>query len=159
MIHLFYEGNFYRAYEWSAWLCHRYMKEFKPTHRILKNIEDSVVFVGFPVTSLEKYVPSGATLATNDDKSVDVVLPVEMLPVNSDAEVLSFDFVNWKSSVPLTEASKRRVEEEKNGVQQHSPMRLTDVMHWILAYPIEQRSPMECMAFLAEIKQQVAEIF
>ena len=24
VIHLFQEGTFYRAYEWSAWLCHRY---------------------------------------------------------------------------------------------------------------------------------------
>ena len=23
VIHLFQEGTFYRAYEWSAWLCHR----------------------------------------------------------------------------------------------------------------------------------------
>lgn len=25
VIHLFQEGTFYRAYEWSAWLCVRYM--------------------------------------------------------------------------------------------------------------------------------------
>ena len=28
-IHLFAEGMFYRAYEWSAWLCVRYVNEFK----------------------------------------------------------------------------------------------------------------------------------
>ena len=31
VIHLFREGTFYRAYEWSAWLCCRYINEFKPT--------------------------------------------------------------------------------------------------------------------------------
>ena len=41
VIHLFQEGTFYRAYEWSAWLCHRYVKEFKPTHRLLKDSDDS----------------------------------------------------------------------------------------------------------------------
>ncbi len=25
-IHLFVEGSFYRAYEWSAWLCLRYFR-------------------------------------------------------------------------------------------------------------------------------------
>ena len=35
-IYLIPEGTFYRAYEWSAWLCHRYVSQFKPTHRLLK---------------------------------------------------------------------------------------------------------------------------
>lgn len=63
VIHLFQEGTFYRAYEWSAWLCHRYVKEFKPTHRLLKDSDDSIVFVGFPLTSLERYTPEGASVA------------------------------------------------------------------------------------------------
>lgn len=33
VIHLFQEGSFYRAYEWSAWLCHRFINQFKVTHR------------------------------------------------------------------------------------------------------------------------------
>ena len=33
VIHLFREGTFYRAYEWSAWLCVRYFAELKVTHR------------------------------------------------------------------------------------------------------------------------------
>lgn len=36
VIHLFREGTFYRAYEWSAWLCLRYFTELKVTHRMLK---------------------------------------------------------------------------------------------------------------------------
>ncbi len=38
-IHLFVEGSFYRAYEWSAWLCVRYCAELKVTHRLLKGGE------------------------------------------------------------------------------------------------------------------------
>lgn len=33
VIHLFREGTFYRAYEWSAWLCCRYISQFKATRR------------------------------------------------------------------------------------------------------------------------------
>ncbi len=39
VIHLFPEGTFYRAYEWSAWLCVRYFAELKVTHRMLKGGE------------------------------------------------------------------------------------------------------------------------
>lgn len=62
VIHLFQEGSFYRAYDWSAWLCHRFINQFKVTHRHFKNIEQAVLFVGFPVTSLSKYVAEGAVV-------------------------------------------------------------------------------------------------
>ena len=51
VIHLFPECTFYRAYEWSAWLCQRYFTELKVTHRLLKGGED-IVFVGFPITCI-----------------------------------------------------------------------------------------------------------
>lgn len=56
VLHFYQEGSFYRAYEWSAWLCHRYINQFKVTHHHSKSIEHSVLFVGFPVASLEKYL-------------------------------------------------------------------------------------------------------
>lgn len=50
-IYLFPEGTFYRAYEWSAWLCCRYINQFKATRRELKGEQgETVVFIGFPVT-------------------------------------------------------------------------------------------------------------
>lgn len=57
VINLFQEGTFYRAYEWSAWLCVRYVQEFKTTKRLFKNEDTSLVFVGFPITSLQKFIP------------------------------------------------------------------------------------------------------
>ncbi|MCQ2259272.1 MAG: hypothetical protein MJZ41_14980 [Bacteroidaceae bacterium] len=52
VINLFQEGSFYRAYEWSAWLCSRFIRDFKVTNKNLKNIETPVCFVGFPITRL-----------------------------------------------------------------------------------------------------------
>lgn len=49
-LHLYREGTFLRAYQWSAWLCVRYIQDFKATKRKFKNEDASVVFVGFPVT-------------------------------------------------------------------------------------------------------------
>ncbi len=74
-VYLFQEGTFYRAYEWSAWLCVRYIQQFKTTKRMFKNEDASIVFVGFPVTSLEKYTVSGAEVTVAEDKSVCLVLP------------------------------------------------------------------------------------
>ena len=152
-IYLIPEGTFYRAYEWSAWLCHRYVSQFKPTHRLLKNTEDSVVFVGFPMTSLERHIPNGATVTELEDKTIALVL-VENIFGETTTEQLQTDFANWKKSVPLVKSKNnselriKNFELEKGGL---------DILKRILAYPIEQHSPMEAMAFLSEIKQQLSE--
>lgn len=48
-VHLWHEGSFLRAYEWSAWLLCRYVHEFKVTRRQFKGLDTPVVFVGFPI--------------------------------------------------------------------------------------------------------------
>lgn len=156
-IYLYQEGTFYRAYEWSAWLCFRYIKQFKPTHRLLKDSDDSIVFIGFPVTSLQKYTLEGGEVTYMDDNNVAVSIPENTIGDGLDAARMSADFDNWKSNVPMTESSKKKLEESQrfpNG----TPPRLTDILRDVMSYPIEQHSPMECMSFLAEIKQQISMI-
>jgi hypothetical protein len=157
VIHLFREGTFYRAYEWSAWLCLRYFTEMKVTHRLLKSGED-IVFVGFPLTSFDRYTPQGAVVSPLGDKGIDMTLPADTFAPDVDIESLRTGFEDWKQCHPLTEASKKKVEEEKALAERNAHPRLTDVMLRILAYPIEQHSPMECMAFLSDIKQQISAI-
>lgn len=74
-IHLFQEGNFYRAYEVSAWLCHLHISQFKVTHRHVKGIDQTIAFVGFPLSSLDKRKPEGAVVETVADKHIVVSLP------------------------------------------------------------------------------------
>lgn len=157
VIHLFPEGTFYRAYEWSAWLCHRYFTELKVSHRLVKGGED-IIFVGFPLTSLDRYTPERATVLPSGDKNIEITLPTETFAPEVDLESLRMGFDDWKQCQPLTEASKKKVEEERARTERNAHPRLTDIMLRILAYPIEQHSPMECMVFLSDIKQQISEI-
>lgn len=57
-IHLHKEGTFMRAYDWSAWLCCRYLHEFKVNKRAFKGIDQPVAYIGFPETSLAKWMPA-----------------------------------------------------------------------------------------------------
>lgn len=161
-IFLIPEGTFYRAYEWSAWLCHRYVSQFKATHRLLKNTEDSVVFVGFPITSLERHIPEGATVTEQEDKTMAVILPETLFGEETTTEQLQTDFANWKASVPLVKSKEQGTKNQEQGSKNQDKNGMTDVsvegiMKRILAYSIEQHSPMEAMAFLSEIKQQLSE--
>ncbi len=143
VIHLFKEGTFYRAYEWSAWLSVCYFTELKVTRRLLKGGED-IVFVGFPLTNLERYTPANSNVKPYGDACVDLLLSFPVFPSDASIESLQSSFANWKQSQPLTEASKKKQQEEKAIADRNTHPRLTDVMLRILSYPVEQHSPMEC---------------
>ena len=155
VIHFYQEGSFLRAYEWSAWLCCRYLNDFKATRRVLKGADDTMVFIGFPITSLEKYSSDGREIMNVDDKAVDMVLPEELLK----GEFTEQDFEHWKQSVPLTESSRKERQNVLQTVQSTGQaMSLTSIMQRVLAFPIESKSPLDCMVFLADVKQQLATI-
>ena len=71
-------GDFYRAYEWSAWLIvviayndevRKQSKDRKPlklSHKQLANSEDTFCFVGFPIKSMEKFIPTRTGFESTD---------------------------------------------------------------------------------------------
>ena len=79
-----------------------------------------------------------------------------------DLEVMAAAYADWKDAVPLTEnnaqhkASNKPTDGEAAGGI--VPNTLTGIMQRVLAFPIESRSPIESMTFLADIKRQLAEM-
>jgi len=156
-IQLFPEGTFYRAYEWSAWLCCRFINQFKPTRREVKGeLGETAVFIGFPITSLGKFLPDDAQMVANDDKSITITLPNAVQGM--DETRLREAFEEWKSAVPLVAPRKGAVKEELKNMVDSQPHRMSEIMLRILAFPVEQKTPMECMAFITEVKQQLAQL-
>lgn len=155
-IHLFQEGSFYRAYEWSAWLCHRYIYQFKVTHKHLKNIEESVLFIGFPVSSIEKYTPKDAIVNKVDEKELVIQL---LIDDGMSIDIMQTDYQMWKSSIPIQtsqNAEYKSPAKVKPLIAESQQMSITGIMQQILAFPLENRTPMQCMTFIAETKQQLA---
>ena len=162
ILHLHREGSFYRAYEWSAFLACRYLHEFKANKRVFKGLEQPVAFIGFPETSINKWMPEGAEQTAIEDKHLAIRLP-EMLFAGDTAEVLDAAFAEWKEAIPLSETQakgdKKSKSQADNGIvtgNMEGGVTLTSVMQRILAYPIESKSPLESMAFLADVKRQLA---
>lgn len=158
VIHLFREGTFWRAYEMSAWLCVRCLHEFKATKRQMKDVAQPVVFVGFPASSFDKWVPDNLERQVVDDKHVVVMVGADRLP-STEPEELADMFAIWKDNVELSPASKPKEKMKQPGdtsrpaATAHS---LTEVMKQILAYPLESKSPVDNMLFLAELKSQLS---
>lgn len=158
-VHLHKEGSFLRAYEWSAWLCCRYLHDFKVNKRQFKGIDEAVAYIGFPETSLQEWIPEGAWQRVEDEKHLVMTLPEVM--VNEVPEALATAFEEWKDAIPQTESNpgmrKKGGKEAGNAGDVRAdevPLTLTAVMQRVLAFPIESKSPIESMTFLADIKQR-----
>lgn len=160
VVHLFSEGSFLRAYEWSAWMLCRYVHQFKVTRRAFKGVDEAVAFIGFPKTSLAKFMPEGCAVRALDEKHSVAELPMN-LP-DAEVEALANEFTAWKEGVPLAEPSGKGRPTSASSVplaETQQPLHfttLTDAMRAVLAFPLEKRSPIECMLFLAELRGQLA---
>lgn len=160
-LHLWREGSFLRAYEWSAWLACRFLHDFKVNKRQFKGADDPVVFIGFPEGSLTKWMPEGTAQRVEEENHLVLTLPKQMLA--DSMETIDGDYAEWREGIPLTDA-RERPKKGKGVTDGSSPaadgdsLTLTGVMQRILAFPIESKSPLESMAFLAEVKQRLAQM-
>ncbi|MBQ6209987.1 MAG: hypothetical protein IJK42_09495 [Prevotella sp.] len=161
VVHLHKEGTFLRAYEWSAFLSCHFIHQFKVNKRMFKGIDQPVAYIGFPETSLAKWMPEGAEQEAIGEKHLAIRLPSLMLAGDA-PETLDPVYGEWKEGIPLTESKEkgdRRADgNDVFGGGGDGRVTLTSVMQRILAYPIESKSPMESMSFLADVKRQLANL-
>lgn len=162
-LHLHREGTFLRAYDWSAWLGCSYLHDFKASKRLFKGIDEPVAYIGFPETSLHKWLPEGAEQRVEDEKHLVIILPQAMF--TDMPEAMTEAYFQWKESVPLTEhqpGQRKRGGGEKDGLfgdgAGEGNVTLTSIMQRVLAFPVESKSPIESMLFLADIKQRLASL-
>lgn len=156
-LHLYQEGSFLRAYNWSAWLACRFLNEFKVNKRQFKDVGDAVAFIGFPEKSLDKWLPEGVEQTAVAEKHLVLRLPDVLL--GNDPDSLMNDYNTWMESIPLTatkEASKKNTSGVERAKSSAGAETLTAIMQQILAWPVENRSPLESMTFLADVKVRLA---
>ena len=89
-IHLYKMGDFWRVYEWSAWLIstvtfndevrirysNRQPLAVTRMHRTDK--EGTYCFVGFPIRSLDKFVPERKNFESADEKHLIITIELPM---------------------------------------------------------------------------------
>ncbi len=66
-IRLYAEGIFYKAYERSAWVACRVLHPFMVKKRAVRKVGQEVVSIGFPKTSLTKWVGTRRVEPIGDD--------------------------------------------------------------------------------------------
>lgn len=173
VIHLFKDGSFYRAYEWSAWLTavvafnelvRKGTQDRKPltvTRKKDKNSDGTFAFVGFPLNSMDKYIPSKIGFNPISDSQIDISIELPSDIGEVSFEAISKKIEEWKDGVPIKEEKpkKGKSDDIPFAMPSDRPMSITGIMTQIIAYPLEQKSPMDVVAFVSDIRKRLVMLF
>jgi hypothetical protein len=164
------DGKFYHAYNQSAWL----VKQFVCTEALQRQRGDAkmlqasrypskngeYVMLGFPVESLSKYIPayeSARKMEEGDD--MEIVTQADFGDA-SQAD-LQQQYEAWAAELPVKEKRGKAMTEVSHSDGEAPAIArsgLFGIMQQLLAYPVEQKTPAENIAFISQLRQQAAEL-
>ena len=133
----FADGTFYAAYERSAYLATRLLPPLKVTCRFRKAVEQTVAQVGFPASSLPKF--AGDLRIEQQEGLLSLLLP-------EDFTFAEEEFEAWKQSLPV----QRQEEGPRPSAKSQGA-----IIESILNFPLESRSPIEALLFLADLRKRL----
>lgn len=161
VIHLHQEGKFLRAYEVSAWLFSRFVNEkYKISNKSYKGQKGTVALLGFPPDSLEKLLTQERCAHFGkvrvNDTLTDLHVPSELIPDDYEADLFLEDYARWKRELPKDEPAVDPLTDKPAAPGKTTALGL---LQKALAFPVERKSPIECQAFLCDLRTEIASIF
>ncbi len=156
-IYLLREGMFYRAYNRSAMRIVTYLKPFKVNHKYVKTVQQEILYVGFPCSSL----PSIKKLAIDKGWQVtdsDSMTPSHAITKQNDIDSLSSMIVvqGVSNKEEDYQAWVEKQFADSEGVTPSHPLtKPSELAKLITDFPIENATPMEALMFVNKLKQLV----
>lgn len=138
-IQFYSEGIFYKAYEQSAWLACLLLNRFTVKKKFIKKAGQDVISIGFPKTSLSKWA-AGRRTDVSDDKAVIYINESEYESMQDK------DFNKWKDTIS-----------NECGPTTPNTASSDHIIEKIRSFPVESKTPIECMMFLSGLKQELSE--
>lgn len=142
VIRLIKSGEFYRAYNRSAWLFNVFINEYKVTRKFLKQMNRQIYYIGFPEKSLFSTI--GDYNSTKTELGFDIELQTEMLPSDEDYEA-------WTQLVQTEPASRS----DYNALPLTGAPAEREVLRRLRECPLESMTMVECVRFLAELRNML----
>lgn len=193
VVHMYKTGQFYTAYDWSAWIIsvisfndkvRMVTKTRQPlavTRIKLATSDDTFCKVGFPFKSIEKFCPNRQDFdgIENDHITFRILLPqpqdgteitFDRLREAVDAWTETFEIKPPKRTQEEMKQIKAQRKAEKSAAETaaatpatttHAPATPGNgggLIQQILAYPLSDSTPMENIAFIQRLKQQITAI-
>lgn len=174
-IYLYREGTFLRAFNASAWLLATfvYNDEFRKqvggkqplqVQHLMSKTNGDYIFAGFPVASMDKYV----TMCDKRDENSDVVVLTMydiIAPLLQTAEEYEEAYAKYLASLPPAKDKKDKPKQqqsfnsEDDGANVMASGGLFDILRSIVAYPLEEKTPLETVDEFRRLKRLALRMF
>ena len=168
-IYLYREGTFLRAFNASAWLLATYVynDEFRKqvggkqplqVQHLMSKTNGDYIFAGFPVASIDKYV----TMCDKRDENSDVVVLTMcdiIAPLFQTAEEYEEAYAKYLASLPPAKEKKDKPKQqqsfnsEDDGANVMASGGLFEILRSIVAYPLEEKTPLETVDEFRRLKR------
>ena len=168
-IYLYREGTFLRAFNASAWLLATYVynDEFRKqvggkqplqVQHLMSKTNGDYIFAGFPVASIDKYV----TMCDKRDENSDVVVLTMcdiIAPLFQTVEEYEEAYAKYLASLPPAKEKKDKPKQqqpfnsEDDGANVMASGGLFEILRSIVAYPLEEKTPLETVDEFRRLKR------
>lgn len=174
-IYLYREGTFLRAFNASAWLLATYVynDEFRKqvggkqplqVQHLMSKTNGDYIFAGFPVASIDKYV----TMCDKRDENSDVVVLTMcdiIAPLFQTVEEYEEAYAKYLASLPPAKDKKDKPKQqqsfnsEDDGANVMASGGLFEILRSIVAYPLEEKTPLETVDEFRRLKRLALRMF
>ena len=174
-IYLYREGTFLRAFNASAWLLATfvYNDEFRKqvggkqplqVQHLMSKTNGDYIFAGFPVSSMDKYV----TMCDKRDENCDVVVLTMcdiISPLFQTVEEYEEAYAKYLASLPPAKEKKDKPKQqqsfnsEDDGANVMASGGLFEILRSIVAYPLEEKTPLETVDEFRRLKRLALRMF
>ena len=174
-IYLYREGTFLRAFNASAWLLATYVynDEFRKqvggkqplqVQHLMSKTNGDYIFAGFPVASIDKYV----TMCDKRDENSDVVVLTMcdiIAPLFQTVEEYEEAYAKYLASLPPAKEKKDKPKQqqsfnsEDDGANVMASGGLFEILRSIVAYPLEEKTPLETVDEFRRLKRLALSMF
>jgi hypothetical protein len=142
---LFREGIFLKAYEASAYLFHRFVKNYEVKAIYYKNINRSLLSIGFPSHRLDALVEEYGLACQPDEKNNAYRLTSGRFCFSEEEYQ---HFKEMHAAFSLSVSTKKAASSPPQSINRPE----TDILDRLRQFNLASSTPMECMLFLNELK-------
>ena len=172
-IYLYREGTFFRAFGASAWLLATYVysddfrkqiggKQPLQVQHALSKTNGDYIFAGFPIASIDKYVTM-CELQTDGDEVVALMHEC-ISPLFQTVGECEEAYERFVASLPPAKEKKEKPRQQAFPSQDEGGSMavsggLFDIFRAILAYPLEEKTPLDTVDEFRRLKKMALRLF
>lgn len=140
MLYLFKEGMFYKAYNQNAMWFVQQIKPYKVTVKYIKNIQQEVFSIGFPITYLPSINLKPFALQNIENTTTKLLCySITQQPIKQ------INYINWCANLP-----RQNAQPNLNNITMQ-----TNIINQLQNFDMATKTPLQAFEFLRQLKKML----